>query len=69
MSSEAHRNALMEVLDALNIPKNTTCEPLAALIEKIVEANKISSHDNEFLAKGFVTKKRFTFQSNVSIRL
>ena len=52
MSSEAHRNALMEVLDGVNIPKDTMSETLASTIGRIVEANKISFHDDEQLAEG-----------------
>ncbi|XP_049375476.1 uncharacterized protein LOC125840547 [Solanum verrucosum] len=52
MSSEAHRNALMEVLSGVIIPKETTSETLAATIGRIVEANKISFHDDELPAEG-----------------
>ncbi|KAM3324357.1 hypothetical protein P3S67_005508 [Capsicum chacoense] len=47
MSSKAHRNALMEVLYGVNIPKETTNKILAASIERVVEANKVSFHDDE----------------------
>ncbi|XP_049405282.1 uncharacterized protein LOC125868753 [Solanum stenotomum] len=52
MSSEAHMNALMEVLSRVIIPKETTSETLAPTIGRIVEANKISFHDDELLAEG-----------------
>ncbi|XP_015169313.1 uncharacterized protein [Solanum tuberosum] len=52
MSSEAHRNALMKVLSGVIISKETTSETLAATIGRIVEANKISFHDDELPAEG-----------------
>ncbi|XP_049358814.1 uncharacterized protein LOC125823480 [Solanum verrucosum] len=52
MSYEAHRNALMKVLSGVIILKETTSETLAATIGRIVEANKISFHDNELPAEG-----------------
>ncbi|XP_049400009.1 uncharacterized protein LOC125864121 [Solanum stenotomum] len=52
MSSEAHRNALMEMLSGVIISKETTSETLAATIGRIVEANKISFHDDELPAEG-----------------
>ncbi|KAH0759600.1 hypothetical protein KY290_023093 [Solanum tuberosum] len=57
MSSKAHRNALMEVLNSVNIPKETTSETLASTIGRIVEANKISFHDDELPAEGDGHKK------------
>ncbi|KAM3323535.1 hypothetical protein P3S67_004686 [Capsicum chacoense] len=41
MSSEAHRNTLMEVLSGISIPKETTSETLVAAIGQVVEANKV----------------------------
>ena len=51
MSSEAHRNALMKMLDGVNIPKETTSETLASTIGRIVQANKINFHDDELPAE------------------
>ncbi|XP_055800430.1 uncharacterized protein LOC129869872 [Solanum dulcamara] len=52
MSSEAHRNALMEVLNGVCIPKETASETLAATIGQVLESNKISFHDNELPTEG-----------------
>ncbi|XP_055803394.1 uncharacterized protein LOC129872427 [Solanum dulcamara] len=52
MSSEVHRNALMEVLNGVCIPKETTSETLDATIGRVVESNKISFHDNELPTEG-----------------
>ncbi|XP_055803488.1 uncharacterized protein LOC129872554 [Solanum dulcamara] len=52
MSSKVHRNALMEVLNGVCIPRETTSETLAATIGRVVESNKISFHDNELPTEG-----------------
>ena len=42
----------MEVLSGVIIPKETTSETLATAIGRIVEAKKISFHDDEYPAEG-----------------
>lgn len=49
---KAHRNALMELLSGVNIPKETTSEVLDAMIGRIVEDNKILFHDYELPIEG-----------------
>ena len=53
MSSESHWISLIEVLSGVTIPKETTSETLGASSGRIVEANKISFHDDQFPAEGF----------------
>ncbi|KAM3281649.1 hypothetical protein P3S67_027295 [Capsicum chacoense] len=57
MSSKAHRNALMEVLCGVRILKETTSETLATAIGRVVEANKVSYHDDKLSSKGAAHNK------------
>ena len=52
MSSAAHRNVLIEVLNKVNIQKEITSETLGSTIGRILEANKISFHNDELPAEG-----------------
>lgn len=52
MSSEYHKNALMEVLSGVIIQKQTRSETLVASFGRLVEDNKISFHDDEFPVEG-----------------
>ncbi|KAM3360583.1 hypothetical protein P3S68_015437 [Capsicum galapagoense] len=57
MSSEALRNALMEVLSGISIPKEKTTKTLATAIGRVVEANKVSFHDDELPSEGAAHNK------------
>lgn len=57
MSFEAHRNALIEVLCGVIIPKDTTRDTLAATIRRVVEENKVSFHDDELPFEGAAHNK------------
>ncbi|XP_060216873.1 uncharacterized protein LOC132644302 [Lycium barbarum] len=52
MSSEAYRDALVKVLSGVSISNEMTSETLATTIGRMVEANKISFHDDELPPEG-----------------
>ncbi|XP_059281345.1 uncharacterized protein LOC132035043 [Lycium ferocissimum] len=54
MSSEAHRSALAKVLNEAYVPLETSSEKLSAMVGEILEAHKVSFHNDELPRRGVV---------------
>ncbi|XP_070013654.1 uncharacterized protein [Nicotiana sylvestris] len=57
MSSDSHRNALVKVLNEAYVPAETTSEHLETMVAQILEARKISFHEDELPPEGLSHNK------------
>ncbi|XP_070052385.1 uncharacterized protein [Nicotiana tomentosiformis] len=51
-NSEAHRNALMKVLNEAYVPNNITSGEMAKMVGKVLESHKITFHEDELPPEG-----------------
>ena len=52
MSSEAHRSALVKILNEAYVPAETSSEKLSAMVGEILEAHRVSFHNDELPPEG-----------------
>ncbi|XP_060202527.1 uncharacterized protein LOC132630957 [Lycium barbarum] len=52
MNFETHRNALVKVLNEAYVPAETSSEKLSAMVGEVLEAHKVSFHDDELPPEG-----------------
>ncbi|XP_049388317.1 uncharacterized protein LOC125852640 [Solanum stenotomum] len=52
MNSVTHRNALVKVLNEAYVPVETTSENFSAMVGQVLEANKVTFHEDELFPKG-----------------
>ena len=52
MNSATHRNALVKVLSEAYVPAETTSESFSAMVGQVLEANKVSFHEDELPPEG-----------------
>ncbi|XP_070004447.1 uncharacterized protein [Nicotiana sylvestris] len=57
MSSDSHRNALVKVLNEAYVPADTTSDHLESMVAQILEAHKISFHEDELPHEGLIHNK------------
>ncbi|XP_060178843.1 uncharacterized protein LOC132609024 [Lycium barbarum] len=64
MSSENHRDALVKVLNEASVPAETSSEKLSAMVGEVLEAHKVSFHDDELPPEGLGHNKAL----NITVR-
>ncbi|XP_059289021.1 uncharacterized protein LOC132042521 [Lycium ferocissimum] len=52
MNSETHRSALVKVLNEAYVPAETSSEKFSAMVGEVLEAHKVSFHDDELPPEG-----------------
>ncbi|XP_075076785.1 uncharacterized protein LOC142163401 [Nicotiana tabacum] len=57
MSSDSHRNALVKVLNEAYVLADTTSDHLESMVAQILEAHKISFHEDELPHEGLIHNK------------
>ncbi|XP_070002634.1 uncharacterized protein [Nicotiana sylvestris] len=57
MSSDSHKNALVKVLNEAYVPAEITSEHLESMVAQILEAHKISFHEDELPPEGLSHNK------------
>lgn len=63
-NSATHRNALVKVLSEAYVPAETTSENFSAMVGQVLEANKVTFHEDELLPEGLGHNKAL----NITIR-
>ncbi|XP_049381345.1 uncharacterized protein LOC125845898 [Solanum stenotomum] len=64
MNSATHRNALVKVLSEAYVPAETTSENFSAMVGQVLEANKVTFHEDELLPEGLGHNKAL----NITVR-
>jgi len=64
MNSATHRNALVKVLNEAYVPAETTSENFSAMVGQVLEANKVTFHEDELLPEGLGHNKAL----NITVR-
>ncbi|XP_059310139.1 uncharacterized protein LOC132061316 [Lycium ferocissimum] len=64
MSSETHRNALVKVLTEAYVPAETSSEKFSAMVGEILEAHRVSFHEDELPPEGLGHNKAL----NITVR-
>jgi len=55
MNSATHGSALVKVFNEAYVPAETTSENFSAMVGQVLEANKVTFHEDELLPEGFGT--------------